>query len=136
MMLNVDDIGMLIPRDCIEYNRVKNILENEYEKMRVQEEVFVTYMGLEIERDWENKTFRTSTKRRVGKACTDLSISPSSKQIKNPFRTHPKGTQSYGDIKQYKSFVMTIFYMTSMYHAMLLATKQSCPFVLDWKKEE
>ena len=145
LMLHVDDLGVLMPPDNVEYDRVKNILEKKYECMRIQESDSVSYIGLEIHRNRENNTFELSMKNRVEEACRDFDIKMANKKPKNPSRKQdfskadPEGTKLFDSVKRYRSLVMTIAYMTSVYpsvkfHAMFLATKQSCPSVLDWEK--
>ena len=145
LMLHVDDLGVLMPPDGIEYNRVKKILEKKYECMRIQESDKVTYIGLEIQRNHENNTFEISMSDRVDEAMKSFGIAMPKNKVKNPSRKQdfskadPKGTKQFDNVKEYRSLVMTIAYMTSVYpsvkfHAMFLATKQSCPSVLDWEK--
>ena len=57
IMLHVDDMGVIMKPNSFEKIRLKNILEDKYEKLKAQDTDTVKYIGLEIHRNRENNRF-------------------------------------------------------------------------------
>ena len=144
IMLHVDDMGVLMPPNNIEYNRVKKLLENKYDAMRVQTGDSVKYIGYEINRNRKKNCFDINMSNKIDEALEAFGITVGDKPIKNPakngqFSKLKQESIPYKDIKQYRSLVMTIAYISGVhpaikYHVGYLATKQACPSIDDWGK--
>ena len=144
IMLHVDDLGVLMPKDNVEYLRVVSILEAKYEELRIQTGDQVNYIGLEITRDRSNNCFCVNMSQRIAKVGLDFGIAVG-KAVTNPAinrefsKNDPKDTERHSDIKSYRSLVMTAAYISLVhpevkYHTSYLASKQSDPSVRDWEK--
>ena len=143
IMLHVDDMGVLMPPDNVEYNRVLSILENKYEALRIQYGDKVNYIGLEIERDRKNNCFLVGMSDRIAQAAKDFGVSIG-KKVSNPAmnrlfsKTVLDETEKTG-VTGYRSLVMTMAYISIVhpemkYHASFLAGKQASPTVADLAK--
>jgi len=144
IMLHVDDMGVLMPPDNIEYDRVKTILTEKYAEMRIQTGDDVKYIGYEIKRNRSKNCFEISMKKKIEDAMKDFGITLGNKTVRNPARNGnfsklKKDVVPFGDIKSYRSLVMTMAYISAVhpaikYHVGYLATKQANPCTDDWDK--
>ena len=146
IMLHVDDLGVLMPKDSIEYNRVVGILEVKYGELRKQVGNKVDYIGLEITHDIENNKFEVGMSGRITKVYENYLKGVVEKHVNNPRRNEGfsetnevrANAATHWDTTEYRSVVMTMSYISIVhpevkYHISRLASKQSKPSVEDMK---
>ena len=146
MMLHVDDIGALMPKDGVERSRVQDILEAKYEKLKCQDSDTVTYIGIEITRNRVTNKFELNMEKRIEKCLSDFGVDPLRKSPVNPAKNArfsvnepPEDEEPFDDTTKFRSLVMTEAYMCLVrphvrFHVAWLATKQNNPTVADWGK--
>jgi len=150
ILLHVDDLGISMPPDGVEKDRVVRILEKKYETLKKKEGDFVIYIGLEIRRCRTTNQFYISMRERMSKLLVDNNFTKStSTKIIFPASnsgtfTHPTDAEiedllPTNDITKYRSVVMTLNYLSVVYvsikfYISWLATRQSAPSRSDWKK--
>ena len=145
LTLHVDDIGVYMPVDAAERDRVLGILEGKFERLAVQDGQKLVYIGLEIHWDLDNRKASVGMRKRIESMAKDFNISMPTRIPCNPARNtsfslpDPTGVGQFADITFYRSLVMTLMYISIVlpeckYHIGHLATKQSEPSVADHGK--
>ena len=148
IMLHVDDMGVLAPKDSTLKIKILKILEEKYEKLKVQTGEKVKYIGLEIFRDRGNKRIEVDMNKFISKLGLFHGLGPEiTKTIRNPAKnirfSKPLAEGEidktpFNDTMLYRSLVMSMQYATTVlpsvkYHVIYLATKQVAPLVADYK---
>ena len=135
IMLHVDDLGGVFPSDNIERDRVKGILEEKYDKLKIQVGDNVTYIGLEIERDRKQNTFIINMKQRIKKLLDQYKITTPAKNpcINTPsLMVHDPNSPEVPPTA-YRSIVMSARYIAAfvkpetLFHTSYLASYQCSP---------
>jgi len=149
ILLHVDDLGVMFPKDGVERNRVLHILEQEYETLKKQSGDDIVYIGIELTRTRSPNQFRASMKKRIVKLGEGVGFTPDSRVTDHPTRncmTFCSPTQvqdldviSEADHTKFRSLVMTLNYICIVipairFHTIWLATRQSKPTRSDWDK--
>ena len=152
IMLHVDDMGVIMPRDGIERNRVKNRLETKYGKLETQSGDHVRYIGIDLYRNRgcpQGDRFEMSMRTRLMELATAMGVTQhitSKGKATNPAlnkhfsdSTLEEDNDKYEDITGYRSLVMTEMYISLVYpmvkfHVNFLSTKQSSPSKNEWNK--
>ena len=139
-----------IPRNHIERDRVQTIVEDKYEKLKVQRGNNVTYIGLEIERI--GNEFHVGMEKRINKVCEFYNITS---EQKKPCRTNftirdeeaeYKGettskskqvgkncnTTEYRSIAMKNRFIASLVVPGVLFHCTYLASLQSSPTMQDY----
>ena len=150
IMLHVDDMGVMIRKGNPEREKVLKILEDKYEKMKIQTGDDVKYIGMELHRNRVDKRFEISMETYVEKIALnhginlDQHVNNPSKNVKFSDRTTTADEENasnkpVANITKYRSLVMSMQYGTLVlpsikYHVINLATKQSKPTVGDYQR--
>lgn len=147
VMLHVDDMGVLMPPDGKERDRVRGILEEKYERLAVQDGQKVKYIGLEIEWNRGAKTAKVGMSKRVAQMAKDFAIDPVTRRMENPATCRDFSKPETEDVvllgekevTKFRSLVMTLAYISAVfpeikYHVGHLATRQSKPSKRDFRK--
>jgi hypothetical protein len=149
ILLHVDDLGVSMPPDNIERNRVCGILEDKYETLKKKEGDQVIYIGLEIRRCRTGNKFYVSMRERLAKLCEVHSVRAPIKTKQYPAsNVAPFGQPTEAEdadflpivsITKYRSIVMSINYLTlcwpeTKFYVSWLATRQTKPTQTDWSK--
>jgi hypothetical protein len=151
IMLHVDDLGVMIKPGDPERDRLKNILENKYEALKIQRGDKVKYIGFEISRNRVENRFELTMTDYINRMCEQYNVGGgSSRVVKNPATSddfaaavydREEDNKPYSQIAVYRSLVMSMQYGTLVmpsikYHVILLATRQVCPKCGDFKKAQ
>ena len=150
IMLHVDDMGVMIRRGSPERNRLLKIMEDKYEKLKIQTEDKVKYIGLELFRNRKENRFEVTMKDYINKMCDlhDVGKRGMKRPVTNPCESLDFGKTVYdnaednmdiSDKTAYRSLVMSMQYGTLVmpsvkFHVISLATRQAHPKVGDYKK--
>jgi hypothetical protein len=151
VMLHVDDLGVMMKPGDPERDRLKDILEEKYEALKIQRGDKVKYIGFEILRNRDMNRFELTMTDYINRMCTQYNIGSSSNRIvRNPATSEDfaaavyekeEDNKPYEQIAVYRSLVMSMQYGTLVlpsikYHVILLATRQVAPKCGDFKKAQ
>ena len=132
MLLHVDDIGAMFPKDHVERDRVQNILENKYEAMKVQRGNNVVYVGLEVNRVGNH--FEIGMNKRIEKLASKYNIKKGSKYpCTTTYMDNKNGQELYQDITGYRSLVQSVKWISTcvkpelLFICSYLACSQTAP---------
>ena len=150
VMLHVDDLGVMIPPDHAEWDRLRTILEKKYEALSVKKGDRVKYIGLELVRNREKNRFEISMNDYIKNLCTlhgvntlkCSEINPADSLHFNDVEYDGDDDMEISDAKElllYRSLVMSMQYGNLVvpsvrYHVIYLATRQAHPKKGDYKK--
>ncbi len=136
MLLHVDDIGAMMPRDGKERDRVKTILECVYSKLKVTRE---EYIGLHVEWDKNNKRFSVDMNRYISKLVKQYRIAVG---VRNPNtnkeRIWSKDESLEINQTEYRSIIGQLRYIgqliggAALYPISILSTRQNNPTIGDY----
>jgi hypothetical protein len=136
MLLHVDDIGGLFPRDGVEQKRVKEILEETYDKLKETEE---HYIGMHIVWNEKDKQFEVDMERYIDKMCEqyDITIGVTNPNVPND-RVRTVEEQQPVDMTEYRTLIGQLRYVggfiggMALYPISILSTRQSAPVIGDY----
>ena len=144
IMLHVDDLGVMMPRNGVERDRVKGILTGVYEEMRIQTGDSVTYIGIECTRNREENRFYLGMTKRIMKFCEKWKVD---KSVPYPYKgdllnkekkTNSSPLLDKAGVTAYRSLVMSMRYLGMtvkpeiLWLCSYLSTKQCSPTQVDY----
>ena len=139
ILLHVDDMNGLFPRDGVERERVKFILEKKYDALKEQRGDEVMYIGMEVRWNASGKKFEIGMIKYIEKVALRYGIE---KGVTNPnsHRTEYIGEDNDPiDDTEYRSLIGAIRYMAmlvkpvALYMISVLSTKQGKAKIGDYK---
>ena len=137
IMLHVDDMCMMTPKDGIEKAILKDKLTKKYGNMKIQDDVSFSYVGIECKRHGDR--LELSACKRIEKLCEKFNInSNASYPTKSDFLDFTKEYEDFKDITLYRSLVMSMRFIAQivkpeiLFPVSYLSTKQACPTMKDW----
>lgn len=142
IMLHVDDLGVMTPKDGIERNRLLKVLEERYEALKIQKGDRVTYIGIELTRDRARNVFEARVTKRIEKLCKAKGVVSKEKY---PYREtvldRNLESNTWKDTFQYRSLAMSLRYIGQVNKPEILmitsflACQQGAPTAEDYENE-
>ena len=138
LLLHVDDIGAMFPKDHVERDRVQSILEQKYEAMKIQRGDNVVYVGLECTRFKSHFEIRMT--KRIQKLANKYQVT-SGKKYPCSTSYMDKDTSKdelFKDVKEYRSLVQSVKWISTctkpelLFICSYLACNQNEPSVSDY----
>jgi len=148
IMLHVDDMGVLAPKNSTVRDDTLAILERKYEKLKVQTGDKVKYIGLELHRNRDAHRFEVKMSDYLSKigevhhidseGVSNIRNPASNARFSKPLSENDPKNYPFKDTLLYRSLVMSMQYGTTVlpsvkYHVIHLATKQSNPTQSDYE---
>lgn len=139
MLLHVDDIGAMMPRDGAEKRRVRGLLEAKYDKLKQQDGDAVVYVGLGIKWDKQQQRYEVDMQKYIEKVCREYDIF---KGVTNPNRSDnhlirdgdedPVESTEYRGIIGVLRYICSLLLFSGLYQTGVLSTRQVTPVVSDY----
>ena len=114
IMLHVDDLGVLMPSDGSERDRVRHLMELEYGGMKVQRGVSVSYIGFEVTYSETSHSFELRMAKRIRNLAAKFGVT---KIRKHPCHMGtilgPDDSPPFRDVTRYRSLLGGLQYLSS-----------------------
>jgi len=121
LMLHVDDIGALMPKDGVEKRRIKQIIENEFGELKTQSGENVTYIGIQISQvrgsfylSMSNRIKKLDDEYGVLQGCVSYPVVSPEEFLKPAVVGPGNRLLKKEEAKKYRSLVMTMRYIAML----------------------
>ena len=139
LLLHVDDIGGLFKRDGIEKGRVIELLEKKFDKLKIQDDDHVTYIGYGITWNYKTKSYEVDIQRTIEKACEVYQVQKTELYPTKQYPRRKEEDYSNCNVTKYRSLIGLLRYCVQMvkgealYAVGILSTRQVDPINADYE---